>query len=458
MNSTTATIAQFITSTQPESAPTGAFESAQRTLIDTLGVALAGLSDPSAPLVDQWLSTVGGTPSCTVWGRTSGASVAEAAFANGVRAHALDFDDSLPSLNGHPSSVIWPAALAAGELTDSSGQDVLWAYILGLEVAGKLGRAVGSGHYTKGWHPTATIGVFSATAAAGRLMQLTSEQMQTALGIAASQASGLICNFGTMTKPLHVGHAARNGIMATLLAKSGFTANTTIFDVNRGFLEVYAGADGPSMTELVNELGSKWEICNPGIYVKRWPCCYCTYRPIGGVLDFLNNRQIRAEDIIEIRVGFPPGTADALITETPTNGVAAKFSTAYVLAALIVDRELSLATFTDEQICRPDIKRLMAKIKSYDVEDSNIYNANVGYTELAISTQSENYKVRVERTPGSPQWPVTNEDLKDKFHLCCDEVAGRAHAAEILSAADQCRDLTSIRKLTALLSFKPKSK
>ncbi len=192
MVSSTATLAQFLTSTQPERAPKGAFESAQRTLIDTLGVALAGLSDPTAAPVDQWIATIGCTPSCTVWGRTKGASVAEAAFANGVRAHALDFDDSLPSLNGHPSSVLWPAALATGEFVGASGRDVLWAYILGLGVAGKLGRAVGNGHYAKGWHPTATVGLLSATAAAGRLMQLTSEQMQTALGIAASQASGLI--------------------------------------------------------------------------------------------------------------------------------------------------------------------------------------------------------------------------------------------------------------------------
>jgi len=185
--SSTATLAQFLTSTQPESAPNGAFESAQRTLIDTLGVALAGLDDPTAAHVDQWLTTIGGTPTCTVWGRTKGASVAEAAFANGVRAHALDFDDSLPSLNGHPSSVLWPAVLATGEFVGASGLDVLWAYILGLEVAGKLGRAVGNGHYTKGWNTTATVGVLSATAAEGRLMKLNGEQMQIPLRIATSQ-------------------------------------------------------------------------------------------------------------------------------------------------------------------------------------------------------------------------------------------------------------------------------
>jgi len=453
--SSTATLAQFLTSTPPESAPKGAFESAERTLIDTLGVALAGLTDPTSAHVDQWLATIGGTPTCTVWGRTNGASVAEAAFANAVRAHALDFDDSLPSLNGHPSSVLWPAALATGEFVGASGRDVLWAYILGLEVAGKLGRAVGNGHYAKGWHPTATVGVFSATAAVGRLLQLTSEQMQIALGIAASQASGLICNFGTMTKPLHVGHAARSGVMAAFLAKAGFTANAAVFDIKRGFLDAYADSNGTPISELVESLGNEWEISNPGIYVKRWPCCYCTYRPIGGVLEFLELHQFRVEDITEIRVGFPPGTADALITETPTSGVAAKFSTAYVLAALIVDRELSLATFTDTQVRRPEIQTLMAKIKSYDVADPNVYNANVGYADLSISVGSDNYHVRVERTPGSPQWPVTDEDLKEKFHLCCDAVAGQAHASTILSSAEHCKDLTTVHKLTSLLSFKP---
>ncbi len=124
-----------------------------------------------------------------------------------------------------------------------------------------------------------------------------------------------------MTKPLHVSHAERSGVLTAFLAKSGFTANAAVFDTKRGFLDAYAGAVGSPMTELVEELGSDWEISNPGIYVKRWPCCYCTYRPIGGVLEFLEQHQFRNEDIIEIRVVSLPGTAHALITETPTSGV-----------------------------------------------------------------------------------------------------------------------------------------
>lgn len=453
--SPTATLARFLASAAPSSAPPDAFASAKRTLVDTLGVALAGITDPVVNHVDQWAAVAGSTSVCTVWGRTSGASIADAALVNGVRAHALDFDDSLPSLNGHPSAVLWPAILAVAESTNATGHDTLWAYILGLEVAGKLGRAVGSGHYTKGWHPTATVGVFAATAAAGRLWHLSADQMEIALGIAASQACGLICNFGSMTKPLHVGQAARNGVMSAFLAKSGFTASPSVMDGKRSFIDIYSMSDGEPISTLVKELGVQWEISRPGIYAKRWPCCYCTYRPIGGVLELLDQHDITADNIIEIRVGFPPGTADALILATPKTGASAKFSTAYVLAALILDRRLSLDTFSDSKIHGPEVRRLMEKITSYDVPDSRVYNANVGYADLMIKTKIKTHQIRVERTPGSPDWPMTDADLKEKFLLCCEPIAGRERSDEILSTVERCDSLSSIKKLMSLLAFKP---
>src|SRR5580704_19501924 len=153
-----------------------------------------------------------------------------ATLINGTAAHALDFDDVSNSLGGHPSAPIVPALFALADQGDCTGQAFIAAYVAGFETETRIARGVHFHHYEKGWHPTATLGVFGATAACCHLMRLTAAQTAQALAIAASFASGIKANFGTMTKPLHVGHTTRNGLFATLLAQGGFTANNAAME------------------------------------------------------------------------------------------------------------------------------------------------------------------------------------------------------------------------------------
>lgn len=440
-------LARFVVETPAADIPSSVLAGARDALLDTVGVALAGTVEPVGEIVARWIADLAARPQATFWGHRVGSSPADAAFANGVCAHALDFDDSLPSLRGHPSATMIPAALAAAEVVKASGRDVLAAYALGLEVAGKLGHAMGHGHYLRGWHTTATVGVFSSTAAAARLAGLDAQQLCVAWGLAASQAAGLIRNFGTMTKPFHAGHAARCAVQAVWLARAGFTASQNIFDGKDSVFATYRGEDGASPGELVEKLGAPWEMLEPGIYVKRWPCCYCNHRPVGGLLELMARHGIRPEEVRQVEVGFLPGTDNALVSEDPHTGLEGKFSIEYAMAATLLDGKLTLETFTDAMVQRPAVRELMKKVRRNRIADDKVYSGVVGYTDIAVDTARGRFEMRVERAPGSPAWPLTAEERVEKFMDCAGRVLGTPGARRLLERIQKCEALADIREL-----------
>jgi 2-methylcitrate dehydratase PrpD len=443
----TETLARFVVDTPESDIPEDVLKGAQDALIDTVGVALAGTLEPVSGIAMRWVEDLGAKPRVTLWGTGVATSPAEAAFANGIAAHALDFDDSLPSLRGHPSATMGAAALAVGESVGASGTEVLAAYALGLEIAGKLGRAMGQAHYLRGWHSTATIGAFSSTAAAARLWDLDAAQLRTAWGLAASQMSGLVRNFGTMTKPFHAGHAARTGVLSAWMAKHGYTADDAIFDGEHNVLDTYGGGDGEPLAVLVAKLGTPWEMREPGIYVKRWPCCYCNHRPVGGLLELIGKHDIVAAEVIAIEVGFPPGSDTALVSLAPVTGLEGKFSIEYVAAATVLDGKLTLETFTDAMVQRPEARAMMAKSRRYRIEDSGVFSGVVGYNDVAIDTTRGRFEMRIDRVPGSPAWPMTPQDRVEKFMDCAGRVLGQPGARRLLDTFERCDELDDVREL-----------
>jgi len=440
-------LAQFVIDTRLSDLPREVLAGARNAVIDTVGCALAGTLEPASEIALAWVREQGGRPQATCWGGSTGGAPAEVAFANGIAAHALDFDDSLPSMRGHPSATMVPAALAVAEVSGAAGAQVLAAYALGLEVAGKLARAMGQGHYLRGWHTTATLGAYSATAAAARLWGLDAGQLATAWGLAASQMSGLVRNFGTMAKPFHAGHAARTGIVSAWMARHGFTADTAIFEGRRSVLDTYRDGDGAPLAELVARLGTPWEMAEPGIYVKRWPCCYCNHRPIGGLLELIERHAIKAGEVTGIAVGFPPGADDALVSENPMTGLEGKFSIEYVAAALVLDGRLTLESFTDAMVQRPAVRALMARTRRYRIEDKGVYSGVVGYNDVALDTARGRFELRVDRVPGSPAWPMTARDRVEKFTDCAGRVLGRPGAERLLGLLESCAELPDVREL-----------
>jgi 2-methylcitrate dehydratase PrpD len=245
-------LAEFILNTRTEDIPANVMDAARDALIDTVGCALVGSIDEVGEHALNYVRDMGARREATIWGTNVATTMAEAAFVNGVFGHALDFDDVHASVHGHPSTTMIPAVIAVAEAVGAPGKDVLAAYAIGLEVCGKLGIALGTGHYQRGWHATATTGVFGSTAVAARLLKLNVTQLKYALALAASQASGLIRNFGTMTKPFHAGHAARCAVQSALLARAGFTADADIFDGAKNL-------STPTQTRTAN----RWSLCSP---------------------------------------------------------------------------------------------------------------------------------------------------------------------------------------------------
>jgi len=400
-------------------------------IVDTVGCALAGMAEPASCIGVAWVEQLQARPQASIWGRPIGGPPTDVALANGIAAHALDFDDSLPTMRGHPGAVLAPAALATAEAESNHGREALEAVVVGLEVGSLLGRLIGEGHYLRGWHMTATMGAFTATAVAARLMRLSSDQLRMAWGIAASQSAGLVRNFGTMTKPFHAGHAARTGLLSAWMARKGLTAWPDIFDGERSFVRTYGAGDGGNAETLLADLGRRWAAQTPGIYVKRWPCCYCNHRAVGGLQELMASEGFTAADIEAIEVGFLPGSDDALIASNPKTGLEAKFSIEYAAAAMALDGDLTIDSFTDERVQRPEIQALMPKVRRYRIQAEGVWSGVTGYTDLAVQTHKKRYERRIDRTPGSPAWPLTVEQHRAKFLGNSARAIGAARAGRL---------------------------
>ncbi len=444
-------LASFVADYPLADVPDEVFRAATDGVIDTIGVALAGASEPVAEILADWVGVAEAPEEATVWGRDVTTTASHAAFANGGSAHALDFDDSLPSGRGHMSACIVPTVLTLGETLGAAGDDVLIAYAIGIEVAGVLGRALGPGHLKRGWHPTATIGTLAATAAAARLANLDNAGIACAWGIAASQMGGLRRNFGTMTKPFHVGNAARTAIVSASLAEAGLTADSTIFDGDGGVLETYGGGDGEAIDAILATLTDPWDIVDPANCVKRWPCCYSGHRTIAALYDMIDEHGIVADDVEEVTVSFLPGGDTALLSTDPQTGLEGKFSIEYMVAAILLDGPLKIATFTDAMVQRPEARDLMRKVRRIHIPDEKFYSGITGYNDIVVITKTDRFEVRETRVPGSRSWPLSPEDRDDKFRDCASGILredGANTLLEALKSIDQLDNVATLARLT----------
>lgn len=430
----TARLADFVCATLHSQIPQEVVHRVGMALIDTVGVALAGSDEPVVDVVLQQTAAFGGGGDATVIGYDLKLAAPDAALVNSTSAHILDFDDSLPTLRGHPSGPVIASALSAASLVKASGSDFLAAYALAVESAAKLGRVLGHGHYFRGWHTTATVSVFSAAAAAGRILRLDPQQMRIAFGFAAASSSGLLKSFGTMGKSWQVGRAAQNGFLAAWLASKGATASDAVFDGADGFFATYAMGDGKPPEEIAAGIGRDWEILDPGISFKRWPCCYGAHRAIGGVLQMVEEHGIRPEEVESIDIGFGPNGDRALRSRRPRTGLEAKFSFEYPVAAAIIDRAVGFDSFTDEQVNRPQAQRLIEATRRVQFEGEGVFTAHVGHNDLTIRTARGEFFKRISLTPGSPRWPMTPAEMRAKFLDCAGLAQGSASAQAFAAA------------------------
>jgi 2-methylcitrate dehydratase PrpD len=368
-------LAERIVAVRYEDLPAEAIEWGKAAILDTVGVTLAGAAEPCASILSGVLAGTG-VGECLIFGSDRRTSALDAALINGTASHALDFDDVSNSLGGHPSAPIVPALFALGEQIDCpekpvEGRDFLTAYVTGFETETRIGRGVNLYHYEKGWHPTATLGVFGATAACCHLMGLDAQRTATALAIAASLASGIKANFGTMTKPLHVGHTARNGLFAAMLARDGFTANPGALEHKQGFLNVFNGAGNFDADKILRDWGQPWDIVSPGLGIKQHPCCGSTHPAIDAMLGLRREHDLAPDKIERIESWTHARRLAHTDRPDPESGLDAKFSVQYCLARAVLQGQIKLEDFEGEAFNDPQARGLMQRIHAAPYADTS---------------------------------------------------------------------------------------
>jgi 2-methylcitrate dehydratase PrpD len=419
--------------------PVSARTAARDAVIDTLGVTLAGSREDAARIAVNLVRPYAGPVGARLVGTALRAAPTEAALVNGTSAHALDFDDVSPPLSGHPSAVLVPALFALAEQAEASGADLLNAFVVGFEVAARLGRALNPVHYIRGWHATATLGGPAAAAAGAALLNLDAERTAMAVAIAASLSGGLRVSFGTMVKPLHAGHAARNGVLAALLAADGFTGAAEIFETPRGFGEIF-GQD-PNWAVL----SGAWdwdqpEILRSGIQVKPYPSCAMTHSPIDAMLAL--RPDLSPETIERIECFVDTQVPEVVIHSRPRTGLEAKFSLEYCLATALLDGPPGLNQFTDPAVNREVAQRLLRRVEVRTDPSWSVDRSDGRFCGRVTAHLTDGRTLSAEREfpPGSPQRPLTRAELQQKFLDCAAPVTGAERAGMALAALDSLAD------------------
>ena len=453
----TATIADFIVNTRAADFPAGSDQKAIKVIADTFAVILAGVSSEVAAPLQRYLESARESGASPILGTGCTASPETAALINGTYGHSLDYDDVLSMMPAHPSAVIVSALLASMNGKPVSGKNFIEAYIIGVEVGGKVGLGMTNEHYQRGFHATGTLALFSGLAALAKLHRLDAATIRQAMGIAGSMASGLRRNFGTMTKPLHSGLAARSALTAVRLAMAGFTAADDIMEAKAGFYSSYGTAESdPEVT--ANGLGKPFVIINPGIAVKKFPCCYATHRAIDGVLTLRERLGFDASSIDKVICRMPPGGMHVLTYPRPLTGLEGKFSLPYSIAAGVLDGKFSIASFTDEAVRRPQIAALYQRIDAHETAtsrgDDPLFDkrssGSRGFVEVEVQLKDgRTDKIRVDTPPGSPSRELTWDELQVKFMDCAKQApritAAKAAAAfAAIKALDHAEDMSRI--------------
>lgn len=410
----TRTIAEFATAARRGTSPTR--DHVGRLLQDTVGVAVAGVaSDVGLRLLD-WVAAESAPGEAAVWGTPLTLAPSQAALVNGTTGHALDWDDAAPSMQMHPATVLLPALLAQSVVDDADGARLTAAYDVGSSVFRAVSEALPLGyHYGRGWHNTSSTGRLAATAAVAHLAGLGVDETRHALGIAASSVAGSLANFGTMTKPLHAGLAARDAVMAVGLARRGFTANPDQLEAPRGFFAAY-GDSTPDLLATLPDRLAHWETAWVTDYaIKRHPSCFATHLPIDAAIELHEGGGGPSIERVDLHV--PAASLAPLLDHLPRTGLEGKFSLPYTVARALTDGRVRLDDFTDERVA--SLRGLTERVAVHTSD-----GRPPSRVELTLADGTRR-AAEAEVSYGDARRPLSEEDLDAKF---ADAVAAAGHA------------------------------
>jgi len=427
-------------------------EAASKCLIDSLACAFAAYKEPAIEKLMQAYLENPPSVGSSVIGYAQLARADDAALLNGSMISLQLFDDNQAQMRGHPSGPLLPAVLAVAEEVNASIDQALDAFVIGYELECRLGMLLNPAHYELGWHATATQGTFAATIACAYLLQLNLEQTQHALGIAASMASGIRRNFGTMTMSFHSGLAASNGVKAARLAKRGFTADTQIFDGPMNIGEVFSKEwSAEALGADLKHWGEPFVIIHPGQTFKLYPCGRPPLFAVDCVVELQKKHQLKLSDIDKIICDVSYMYPRTLIHSRPENGLQGKTSLEYCIACALLDQRPVLASFTDEAVKRPQIARLIdlieVRVPPHLSEDVEAVRKAPFEQPVTLTVRHKSGQIFVETTAfhkGSPENPASQRDLDQKFHDCLSPWISLTRIQQILEI---CKNTSSPMKL-----------
>lgn len=432
-------LVEFVLGLELASLPRDVVDAAERSVTDWLGTALRGAREPLAEALGAVIATAGGNAQATIVGRRVRTSALFAALANGAQCHALDFDDThLPSIV-HGSASVAPVALALGEWHRASGADLLAAFVAGFEVETRIGRVIGRRLMDRGWHVTANLGHFGATAAAGRLLRLDARQLANAFGIAGTQAAGLAASFGTMAKPLHPGKAAMNGLLSALLAREGFTGSAAIFDGPGSFPETLVGVT--DLGGAVEDLGKRYELRENS--TKFYAACHLTHATIDAARAIRARTAPAAGAIASVHCRVHPLVLKVANQREPKTDLEAKFSVAFCAATALLRGEAGEAEFTAARVADPVVRSVMTRVTP-EADESLGIGAATMTVHLSDGRVLEH---RIEAARGTPDNPGTREDVELKFRRLAETVLPVEGVTRLVTMLRGLPDVPDVAKL-----------
>lgn len=454
----TAEIGVFVSGLSLETIPVEAQDRGRVHLLDTLGLALTGSTDPATAVLGQYAQRISSVGPASILGTPLKTAPSLAALVNGTSMHADNFDDTSPQpspdRNGgiHASASTLPAALAIAEAKSLPGQTLVEAFHAGIEVACKLNHAINQRHYAGGFHTTGTLGIFGATVAAAKLLGLDTPGIGHALAIATARAGGLRANFGSMTEQAHAGFAAEGGVVAAQLAAEGLTGGQDIIETRFGLFEA---AGGGFLPDAIHErLGAPWAITDPGAWIKPYPSGSLTHPAMTLLSDLKSEHGFTAQDVQSVRVTTNTRLASTLIHNRPTDAKQARFSMPFCLAVLLVEGRAGLPEFTDTVVNRPDIKAMIDRIvyDTYDVVAPGYSNVT-SFVEVRL-TDGSTHSGRADFARGSTDAPLSYQDVAEKFESCATAANwSTERGREVVDMVAHIEDLDDVNRLTRLLTL-----
>ena len=443
-------LARFVLDTEFEDIPGEGIELAKRHFLDCMGSALAAVVEPAGRIIQEYVQEMGATEEARLIGTSIATSAPNAAFGNGVTAHAISFDDTAPS---HPTVTILPVLLALGEKHKFSGREILAAQVLAYDVFLRFNAATKKAAAIRlsGWHPTGFFGTVAAAAVTAKLLKLDLGQTRMAFGIAASVSGGLSQNIGTMTMPLHAGNSARNGMMAALLAQKGFTGDDEILEGRFGLMNALCGKGGYNAAELTANLGDPFKIVSPGINLKFYPSCWAHHCAVDALLHLVEQYRLSPEKVESIE-------CDLLVDKpmgryiNPKTDLQAKYSLGYSLAVVLLDGRLGIEQFFPEKIFDAKTQEVMAKVKHVP-QDWSEEGPGKHVVKVRLKDGRE-YAYGVEHCKGEAKAkPLTNDELLAKYRTCACRVLSEDKVERSIEIIEHLEDFEDIDELMDVITM-----